>query len=212
MKIDIPAGDFTGFIFDCDGTLADTMPFHYKAWVQAFQDHRTPFDFLEDKFYSMGGISTAKIVALLNEEYGTNYNYEEIALHKEAIFMKTLHDIQPIQPVCDFARRAADDGFPVSVASGGLPRVVKRTLEFIGMADIFRNLVVTPDMVEHGKPAPDIFLYAARLMNVAPEKCLVFEDAVPGIDGAKAAGMQVVVVPSHSDLDKRNIHGGLKND
>ena len=196
MRLDIPAGDFAGFIFDCDGTLADTMPLHYRAWVRAFQDYETPFDFLEDKFYGMGGISTYKIVASLNEEYGTNYDYGKIASYKEAIFMKMLPGVQPIQPVCDFARRAVAEGFPVSVASGGLPRVVKRTLELIGMDDIFKDFVVTPDMVENGKPAPDIFLYAARLMNTAPEKCLVFEDAAPGFEGAKAAGMQVVAVPS----------------
>jgi HAD superfamily hydrolase (TIGR01509 family) len=172
------------------------MPLHYRAWVRAFQDCETSFDFLEDKFYSMGGISTYRIVAVLNEEYGTNYDYGKIASYKEAIFMGMLPDVKPIQPVCDFARRAAAEGFPVSVASGGLPRVVKRTLELIGMDDIFKDFVVTPDMVENGKPAPDIFLYAARLMNTAPEKCLVFEDAAPGFEGAKAAGMQVVAVPS----------------
>jgi HAD superfamily hydrolase (TIGR01509 family) len=196
MRLDIPAGDFAGFIFDCDGTLADTMPIHYQAWVQAFQDYKAPFDFLEDKFYSMGGISTSRIVAVLNEEYGTDYDNEKIASHKETIFMEMLPGVQPIQPVCDYARRAAAAGFPVSVASGGFPRVVKRTLELIGMAGIFKDRVVTPDMVEYGKPAPDIFLYAARLMNIAPEKCLVFEDAAPGLEGAKAAGMQVAAVPS----------------
>jgi len=196
MQLDIPAGDFAGFIFDCDGTLADTMQIHYRAWVQAFHDCETPFDFLEDKFYSMGGISTFKIVAVLNEEYGTDFDYEKIALRKEAIFMEMLPGIRPIQPVCDFARRAVADGFPVSVASGGLPRVVKRTLELIDMYDVFKDRIVTPDMVERGKPAPDIFLYAAKLMNIAPEKCLVFEDAAPGFEGARAAGMQVVAVPS----------------
>ena len=205
MKLDIPAGDFAGYIFDCDGTLADTMPIHYKAWVRAFKHYKTPFDFLEDKFYSMGGISTFMIVAVLNEEYGTNYDYGEIATYKETLFMEMLPGVRPIQPVCDFARRAAAAGFPVSVASGGLPRVVKRTLELIGIADIFENRVVTPDMVKQGKPAPDIFLFAAKLMNVAPEKCLVFEDAAPGLEGAKAAGMQAVIVPSR----KQGVPGEL---
>ena len=196
MRLDIPAGDFEGFIFDCDGTLADTMPIHYRAWVQTFKDYKTTFDFLEDKFYSMGGISTLKFVSVLNEEYGTDYDYEKIAFHKEAVFMEMLPGVQPIQPVCDFARRAAADGFPVSVASGGFPSVVKRTLELIGLYDIFKDRIVTPDMVERGKPAPDIFLYAAKLMHIESRKCLVFEDASPGIAGAKAAGMQVVAVPS----------------
>lgn len=196
MLLDIPDGDFAGYIFDCDGTLADTMPLHYRAWLQAFQDYKMLFDFTEDKFYSMGGISTSRFVAVLNEEHGTDYDCEKIASHKEAIFMAMLPGVKPINPVCDFARRAAADGLPVSVASGGFPDVVARTLQLIGMSDIFGDRVVTPDMVEHGKPAPDIFLYAAGLMNVAPEKCLVFEDAVPGQKGARAAGMQVVIVPS----------------
>jgi len=196
MRLDIPTGDFEGFIFDCDGTLADTMPIHYRAWVQTFKDYKTTFDFSEDKFYSMGGISTLKFVAVLNEEYGTDYDYEKMALHKEAIFMKMLPGVQPIQPVCGFARRADADGFPVSVASGGFPRVVKRTLELIGMYDVFKDRIITPDMVERGKPAPDMFLYAAKLMNIAPHKCLVFEDAAPGFAGAKSAGMEVVAVPS----------------
>ncbi|MDR0842760.1 MAG: HAD family phosphatase, partial [Acidobacteriota bacterium] len=194
MRLDLPVGDFDGFIFDCDGTLADTMPLHYRAWVQAFKDYQTVFDLTEDKFYSMGGIATSRIVAVLNEEYGTDYDYKAISEHKEKLFMATLPGVRPIQPVCDFARHAVALGFPVSVASGGFPEVVNETLRLIGMADIFKGRVVTPDMVENGKPAPDIFLYAAKLMGVAPEKCLVFEDAEPGMKGAKAAGMQLVVV------------------
>ena len=196
MRLSIPAGDFEGFIFDCDGTLADTMPIHYRAWVRAFKDFKTSFVFSEDKFYSMGGISTSKIVDVLNKENGTDYDNEKIARRKEIIFMETLPGVRPIQPVCDFARRAVADGFPVAVASGGFPRVVKRTLELIDIYDLFKDRVVTPDMVERGKPDPDIFLYAAKLMSITPEKCLVFEDAAPGIEGARAAGMQVVVVPS----------------
>ncbi|MDR1726619.1 MAG: HAD family phosphatase [Acidobacteriota bacterium] len=198
MRLEIPAGDFAGYIFDCDGTLADTMPLHYRAWRQAFEDFHTPFDFTEDKFYSMGGIATSKIVAVLNEEYGTSYDYDEIAAYKEGLFMGELPGVQPIPPVCDFARRAAADGFPVAVASGGFPEVVRETLRLIGMDGVFGGRIVTPDMVARGKPAPDIFLYAAGLMGVAPEKCLVFEDAEPGMAGALAAGMRLVVVRSRS--------------
>ena len=196
MRLEIPAGDFDGFIFDCDGTLADTMPLHYQAWVRAFRDHHTIFDLTEDKFYSMGGIATAQIVAVLNEEYGTDYNYEEIAAYKEKLFMDTLPGVEPIKPVCDFAQRVARAGLPVCVVSGGFPSVVKETLRLIDMMRIFKDRIITPDMVEHGKPAPDMFLYAAELMGVAPEKCLVFEDAEPGMEGARAAGMQFVAVPS----------------
>ncbi|MDR1304223.1 MAG: HAD family phosphatase [Verrucomicrobiales bacterium] len=196
LQLTIPPGDFAGYIFDCDGTLADTMPAHYRAWARAFKDYRAPFDFTEDRFYRLGGVAAAGIIAQLNREYGTDYACEELAAHKEALFERLLTRVEPIRPVCDFARRAAAAGRPVSVASGGFPHIVRRTLQLIGLAEIFQDRIVTPDMVAHGKPAPDMFLRAAQLMRVAPADCLVFEDAIPGIEGAKAAGMRVVLVPS----------------
>jgi len=196
IQLNLPEGQFEGYIFDCDGTLADTMPVHYQAWVQSFKDYQTPFNFTEDKFYSLGGVATSRIVDILNKEYGTNYDYEKIAHHKEEVFLKMLTKVDAIQPVCDFARTAVTSGKPVSVASGGFPNIVRYTLKLINMDGIFKENIVTPDMVQHGKPAPDMFLRAAEMMGVAPEKCLVFEDAVPGIEGARAAGMQVVIIPS----------------
>ena len=196
-SLNIPDGDFAGYIFDCDGTLADTMPLHYKAWVEAFKNCGTPFVLTEERFYSFGGIPAHGIVALFNAEYGTHYDVMELADYKENLFVAKSHLIQPIKEVAEFARRAAQT-HPVCVASGGYPGIVRRTLKLIGMEDIFGDNIVTCEDVEHGKPAPDIFLLAAEKMRVPPEKCLVFEDAAPGIEGALAAGMQVVIVPSRS--------------
>ena len=195
MQLNIPDGEFDAYIFDCDGTLADTMPLHYEAWCEALRDRGTPFVFTEDRFYEYGGISAPKIISILNQEYGTDYDAQELANYKEEVFLKKLNQLKPIKEVALFARRVAQHK-PVCVASGGYRVIIRHTLRLIGMDDVFGDNIVTAEDVKHGKPAPDIFLLAAKRMNVAPEKCLVFEDAIPGIDGAKAAGMQVVVIPS----------------
>ncbi len=99
-------------------------------------------------------------------------------------------EMKYIKPVVDFARKLHGRA-PLSVASGGPRPVVVRTLELMGIAGLF-PVVVTPEDVTHGKPAPDMFLLAAQRMGVAPERCLVFEDAEPGVQAAVAAGMKWV--------------------
>ncbi len=194
MKLDIPNTDFAGYIFDCDGTLIDSMPIHYKAWDAAMKQRGLKETLSEDLFYSLGGVPTLKVAELIAKHYGLTIDPLEVFHLKENLFVDMLPEVTTINPVVDFARRIAKTR-PVSVASGGPRAVVQRSLELAGLADIF-EIVVTADDVVHGKPAPDMFLLAARLMGVPPEKCLVFEDAVPGIQAAHAAGMQVVHVPS----------------
>ncbi|MDD5263086.1 MAG: HAD family phosphatase [Methylacidiphilales bacterium] len=194
MQLEIPPGEFDGYIFDCDGTLADTMPAHYVAWQQALRESGAPFEFTEDLFYSLGGVPTPRIVTLLNDKYKTNLNPETVSRHKEELFMQNLHQVTPIEPVVCFARTISQT-HPVAVASGGFKRVVNRTLELVGLGGVFPIIVAAED-VEHGKPAPDLFLLAARLMRVAPEKCLVFEDGEAGLQAAAKAGMQTVFISS----------------
>jgi len=194
MKLDIPTTDFAGYIFDCDGTLIDSMPIHYKAWDAAMKQRGLKEALSEDLFYSLGGVPTLKVAELIAKHYGLSIDPLEVFHLKENLFVEMLPEVATIHPVVEFARRISKTR-PVSVASGGPRAVVQRSLELAGLADIF-EIVVTADDVVHGKPAPDMFLLAARLMGVPPEKCLVFEDAVPGIQAAHAAGMQVVHVPS----------------
>jgi len=194
MNLEIPQGDFAGYIFDCDGTLADTMPVHFKAWNESLKSLHAPFEFPEDLFYQLGGVASEKIVALLNERYQSNLDPETVAHRKEALFLELLDEVHPIGPVVALARRFAST-HPVAVVSGGYRRVVVRTLELIGLAGLFPT-IITPADVLHGKPAPDMFLLAALKMGVPPEKCLVFEDGQVGIDGAAKAGMATVFIPS----------------
>jgi len=194
MKLDIPAGDFAGYIFDLDGTLVDTMPLHYRAWNRAMQRAGLKEELSEDLFYSLGGVPTRRVAQLLAEHYRLLIDVEKVFHEKEALFVELRAEMKLIEAVVAFARKAAGRT-PVSVASGGPREIVRHTLELMGLQDLF-PVVVTPEDVAHGKPAPDMFLLAAKKMGVAPGKCLVFEDAEPGIQAAEAAGMQWVRVES----------------
>lgn len=189
-----------GIIFDCDGTLADSMPLHYVAWSRTLSRHG--LDFPETKFYSMGGTPTDKIVEILSEEQGVAVDAGAVADEKEALFLELLHEVTAIDEVVAVAREAAGRGIAVSVASGGSPHVVKQTLEAIGLADFF-SIIVTPEQVAHGKPAPDSFLLAAEKMGTLPAETMVFEDSDPGETATRAAGMMLTRVYSTGPADAR---------
>ncbi|MBI2512467.1 MAG: HAD family phosphatase [Opitutae bacterium] len=194
MKLDIPADDFGGYIFDCDGTLVDTMPLHYRAWNAAMQRNGLRGELDEELFYSLGGVPTRRVAELMGAHYGLSLDPERVFHEKEDIFLSMQGEMKVIQPVVDFAIAAAKRA-PVAVASGGPRPIVRQTLEVTGLAALF-SIVVTPEDVVHGKPAPDMFLLAAAKMGIAPAACLVFEDADPGFRAAEAAGMKWVAVTS----------------
>lgn len=196
MQLDIPAGDFAGYIFDLDGTLIDTMPLHYRAWDAAMREAGLPHALDEDFFYSLGGVPTRRVAELFGAHYGLKLDPDEVFHTKEALFTALQSEAVLIEPVVAFARSKTAT-HPLAIASGGPRVIVRRSLELTGLTPLFRA-VVTADDVVHGKPSPDMFLLAAQQLGVAPEHCLVFEDAEPGIKGALAAGMQVVRVPSRN--------------
>lgn len=176
-----------GLIFDCDGTLANTMPLHYLAWQETVALHQAHFP--EKLFYDLAGVPSDKIVMTLNETFGYQLDPIAIADQKEKLFFKHLPETQPIEPVVAIARRYKGQ-VPMAVATGGIAAVALRVLEAIGFGDFF-EAVVTADDVVHGKPAPDIFLEAARRIDIAPQACHVFEDSDLGLTGAQRAGMSV---------------------
>jgi beta-phosphoglucomutase-like phosphatase (HAD superfamily) len=189
----LPERQYSAFIFDCDGTLADTMPVHQIAWLHALQKHGARFEFGWDLFMSRAGKTLELTVAELNEQFGSRLDPLLVAADQRAHFDTLAANVLPLENVVAFARERARAGFPVSVASGGDAPTVSRTLRTIGVADLFA-VVVTAEEVLHGKPAPDLFLLAAQRMGVAPEQCLVFEDSQLGILAAERAGMGAVLV------------------
>lgn len=181
-------------IFDCDGTLADTMPSHFEAWLATMQRYGVAFS--EDEFYAMGGWPTWQVADFLlgRTPPKTPVTPDQIVIEKEREFEESLGLIQPIEPVVEVARRHHRQ-LPMAVASGGLRRIVDAILQHLQILDLFETIVTCEDVTRH-KPEPDIYLEAARRLGVAPELCLAYEDTDPGVQAAYAAGMQVVDVRS----------------
>lgn len=192
MSLLLPPGPFDAYLFDCDGTIADSMPLHLEAWNAALEPCGAYFR--EELFYAWAGRSTEQIVALLNQQFGLEMDHREISRRKEERYFSFLPRIQPIPEVIAHIHEAFPR-IPLGVVSGSPRESVLTTLRNFHLEDCFGCIVGAEDYV-HGKPAPDPFLLAARTLGVAPERCLVFEDADLGIESAQAAGMQwVKVVP-----------------
>jgi beta-phosphoglucomutase-like phosphatase (HAD superfamily) len=175
----------SALIFDCDGTLADTMPAHYRAWIEILQPQGIVFP--EARFYSMGGMPTGKILERLFSEVGKVPDIDVLTRQKEAAFMEKIGEIRPIDKVVDVARRGRGIS-PMAVASGGHRHMVELTLRQIGILDWFPVVVAAEDTTRH-KPEPDVFLEAARRLGVAPADCTVYEDTDLGVEAARRAGM-----------------------
>ncbi|HTV47369.1 MAG TPA: beta-phosphoglucomutase family hydrolase [Phycisphaerae bacterium] len=182
--------EIKGLIFDCDGTLLDTMPAHYSAWLAALGP--AGIEFPEKRFYSMAGIPTVKIAQILVSQANSPAQAEQIAHNKEQAYIEKIPEIRLIESVVAIVRREQGQR-RLAVASGGLHRVVDKQLQAVGFDKIF-PVVVCADDVQHGKPAPDTFLMAAKLLGVPPENCVVYEDAEPGIEAARAADMTCIDV------------------
>jgi HAD superfamily hydrolase (TIGR01509 family) len=197
MKLEIPAGNFAGYIFDLDGTLIDSMPLHYRAWDAALRRFGLDVPLDEDMFYGLGGVPTRQVAEIMGAHYGLKLDADQVMTVKEEMYLKDMDAVTIIEPVAAIARRVAAEGFPVAIVTGGTPDVAGPALAAAGLKALFRTVITPLDVpAGRGKPEPDMFLLAAQRMGVAPGACLVFEDAEPGLAGARAAGMQVVHVPS----------------
>ncbi len=179
-----------GLIFDCDGTLVDTMPMHYRAWQTALGE--VGISFTEDEFYRLAGMPTLQIAHALALEHNSSVSGEHITHRKEEAYIDSIPDIVLIPAVVAIARREQGRR-GLSVASGGIHRIVDHQLRAAGLMELF-PIVICADDVEHGKPAPDSFLVAASRMGLKPEECIVYEDGELGFQAAAAAGMTCVDV------------------
>ena len=190
MMLKIPAGDFRAYLFDCDGTIADSMPLHYKAWKKALAEYGCTYD--EDLFYAWGGKPVRKIIADLNEMQGLSMPVDTLAARKESYYHAQLPELKAIPEVLEQIE-AMHGRIPFAVVSGSRRASVVGSLTALGLLEKFDVLVCAEDY-QHGKPAPDCFLMAAEKLGVVPEQCLVFEDTDLGIQAATAAGMKSVLV------------------
>jgi beta-phosphoglucomutase-like phosphatase (HAD superfamily) len=194
-----PPEPYSALIFDCDGTLADTMPGPFRSWsatLQSFGAHMS-----EQQFYALAGVPAAEIIALLNREHGYNLDVEIVARERERHYADLDLASAEIKVVADIAR--ANTHLPMAVASGNLRPVVDKTLKSAGLLHLFSTIVTAED-VQHGKPAPDVFLLAAQRLGVAPADCVVYEDADLGLEAARRAGMRAVDVRPYLELERQS--------
>ena len=194
MPLTLPAGPFRALLFDCDGTIADSMPLHYIAWKQALAEWNCVFP--EDVFYAWGGMPAAEIVATLGAQQGIAMPAEEVAHRKELLYYELLPQLQPVPEVLEqinlnWSRNGSR--LPMAVVSGSTRDSVTRSLEILGLQDRFDTLVCAGDYTR-SKPDPEPFLTAAARLGVAPSACIVFEDTDMGVAAATAAGMASVKI------------------
>jgi HAD superfamily hydrolase (TIGR01509 family) len=191
MRLPLPAGSFKAYLFDCDGTIVDSMPLHYVAWNQALGEWNCAFP--EKTFYAWGGWPVTRIIAQLNEDQGLAMPVETVAKRKEDLYYEILSQLKAVPEVVEHI----DDQYgkiPFAVVSGSTRESVTASLRTLGLLDKFDTLVCAGDY-QRSKPDPEAFLMAAAQLGVAPADCLVFEDTEMGIAAATAAGMASVKVP-----------------
>ena len=179
-----------GIIFDCDGTLADSMPLHWQAWQVIARRHG--FALPKDRFYSLGGVPSRDILKVLSAEQGVSLDPLAVAREKEAEYLPLIAQVEPVNIVVGVARENYGK-IPLAVASGGTRRIIEQVLDHLDILQLFQAVVTSEDVLNQ-KPAPDIFLEAARRLGVPPQYCRAYEDTDLGMRAIRAAGMEAVDV------------------
>lgn len=202
MKLQLPPGTFSAYLFDCDGTVVDSMPLHYIAWKKVLSEWGGTFD--EELFYSWGGVPPLEIATRINRMQTLNMPVEAVAEHKENSYFSLLPELKVVPEVLEHIN-AQQGRIPFAVVSGSTRESIVKSLTTVGLLDRFAVLVGSEDY-PRSKPAPDAYLVAAARLGVTPEDCLVFEDAEIGIQGATAAGMASVRVPLPHERRNGTVH------
>jgi HAD superfamily hydrolase (TIGR01509 family) len=179
-----------GLIFDCDGTLVDSMQQHMRAFELAFTDFQETYR--GDFFLSARGMQEKEIIDVYNRTYGTHLDPGTVVQRKHYHLRQMINTIIPIRPVVDVVLKNRGK-LPMAVVSGGTRANVQAELEVVHIKEYFKAILTADDPIPP-KPAPDLFIEAARLMGIPPHQCLVFEDGDLGLEGAQKAGMQTIDV------------------
>ena len=183
-------------IFDLDGTLADTMPVHFLAYKNILVEYG--IDFSPELFISLAGIPAVGTIDKLNEIFGTHMDPEKVGHYKEAEYEKMMHQMKPIEPVVELAKKYHGK-LPMAVGTGGYSRLAWKSLEILEL-DKYFDILVSADDVARPKPYPDTFLRCAELMGVSPRVCQVFEDGEPGMQAARVAGMMATLITPYYEI------------
>lgn len=184
-------------VFDCDGTLVDTMPIHWRAWCKICKE--TGLVFRKTDFYTLAGVPGKKIINVLAKQQGIKLDPSDTYNRKREYFLEGLKTVTAIQCVVRFAQEAHKIGLPTAVASGSSRAQVLKALKLAGIDHMFDVILGNEDYKEH-KPKPDAFITAANQLGVSPEDCWGFEDTDIGLEAIKQAGF-------HQSIDVRQMEG-----
>jgi len=187
VPMDPPEGT-QALLFDCDGTLVDTLSLYRVCWRQTFG--RRGFDMSDEWFAERAGTHVHAFVAAAFPDAPEDVR-TEITDEGMAMFMASTHLLEPLEHVVAIAR-SHHGQVPMAVVSSGLGHAVRQSLDAVGITGLF-DVVITLDEVPTGKPAPDGYLEAIRLLGVEPARCVAYEDSSTGVDAARAAGIATVV-------------------
>jgi beta-phosphoglucomutase-like phosphatase (HAD superfamily) len=174
-----------GLIFDCDGTLVDSMPLHMEAWKYAVTEGGGVWNY--EFFFSKKGMKEEDIVEAYNRQSRTPLNCIITVNAKHNYVKNHRSAFKPIKPVVDIVLRYKDV-LPMAVASGGIREIINLELDALGIREYFKAILTADDDI-NPKPRPDIFLEAAARIGVLSQFCQVFEDGDIGLEAAKSAGM-----------------------
>jgi HAD superfamily hydrolase (TIGR01509 family) len=190
----MPQANFEAVIFDHDGTLVDTESPDFEACTMLCREHNLA---LSEEYWAgivvgrIGGYDT--LYHDLFESKGITRDYMQQRL--EYLWEITLQNTQLMPGVTDLLTQLSAHGYRLAVATASDKAWVDRWLDHFGIKSYFQSISTSNDIINN-KPAPDVYLHAARQLGVSPHKCLVFEDSPVGVEAAKSAGMTVVAVPN----------------
>ncbi len=190
IKDFFPDIEFKAFLFDFDGTVADTMPLHQKAWDEALSVYNLTLTV--DQHREWAGMPTRAIIERLSELHKIKLSADEILKNKSTHYLNGIASVTEVIPVVDIIREYHGK-IPMAIVSGSRRQPILSTMEHLKLKKYFDVIVAAEDYLM-GKPAPDCFLQAAKALNVNPKECLVFEDGILGIEAAHAAGMECLRV------------------
>jgi|YelNatPaOPRAMG01_1025707.scaffolds.fasta_scaffold01357_8 HAD superfamily hydrolase (TIGR01509 family) len=192
-EIDSYNPEVKALIFDCDGTLVDSMPLHMIAWEKAFAQFGEYFD--RDLLFSLKGMKETEIIDVYNSKYRSSINNNKIVLAKHNYFMQHIESVKPIEPIVEIAKSYFNK-IPLAVVSGSVKIIVLAELNVLKIFQLF-DFILTADDPFKPKPSPDIFIAAANMMKLKPEFCLVLEDGDAGLEAASKAGMKMIDIRNY---------------
>jgi HAD superfamily hydrolase (TIGR01509 family) len=183
-----PPPGTAALLFDCDGTLVDTMQLHRIVWHQIFG--RYGFEMTDEWWEEYANVAVGPFVRAVIPD-AADALAMQLLEEGNQLFLEALHLLEPIEHVVEIAREF-HGRLPMAVVTGGFRDVILPTLDTVGITGLFDPIVTTDDVVD-SKPAPDLYLRAMAMLGVDPGQCVAYEDSEIGMASARAAGVGTVI-------------------